>query len=238
VKGALAIAGRELRASFYSPAGYIIVALFMLLASGVFIARGFDQGKPASLRPVFEWGLWLLLLVCPAISMRAIAEEKRLGTFETLMTSPVNEAQVVLGKFFGCFGFLAAMLAPTLLLVIVLELYGRPDYGELLCGYFGLLLAGSAYIASGMLASTLTVSQAAAFLMTVFFWLILSVTTKVLPPYVSQSWSEGLFAADPDPRLRDFAIGLIDSSNVIYFTSITALFLVAAIKTLELGRWR
>lgn len=234
----MAIAKRELRSTLFTPGGAIITALFMLLAGGLFVLFGFDQGKPASMRTVFELGLWLLVFVCPAISMRAITEEKRQGTYEMLMTSPVSEAQVILGKFFGALGFLAVMLLPTALLIFALELYGRPDYGEMVCGYLGLLLAGSAYLASGIFASTLTISQAAAFLMTVFFWVIFGATAHFLPRFVGEPWASMLYAADPDPRLRDFAIGLLDTSNVVYFVSITFLFLVAAAKSLELGRWR
>ena len=130
----LAIAGRELRAYFLSPTGYVVAALFLLLLGIVFIVRAFDQGQPASLRPVFDIGAWVLLFICPAISMRAISEERRLGTFEALMTCPVSETEVILGKFGAGVGLLCVILAPTALYVLALELYGRPDYGELASG--------------------------------------------------------------------------------------------------------
>ena len=191
----LALAGRELRSYFLSPGGYIIIALF-LLTSGFAFVRLFESGQPASLRGVFELGTWMLMFICPAISMRAISEERRLGTFEMLMTCPVSEGEVIVGKFIAMLGFLVLMLVPTAVHVAALELYGRPDYGELLCGYLGMILVGSAYLASGV------------------------------------------FAADPDPRLRDFAIGLIDTSNIVYFVSLTVLFLAAAVRSLEARRWR
>ena len=234
----LAIAGREFRAVLLSPAGYIVTALYALFACMAFVFFAFDQGRPASMRVVFEASLWLLMFVCPAISMKAIAEGRRMGTFEMLMTSPVREGQVIVGKFLGCLGFLVIILLPTLIPVLVLEMYGRPDYGEVLCGYLGLLLVGSAYLATGIFASTVTISQAAAFLMTLFFWLILGVGTRTLTRLVGPPWSEAVFAADPDPRLRDFAIGLIDSANVVYFVSFTAVFLIIAVKSLEIARWR
>jgi ABC-2 type transport system permease protein len=180
----------------------------------------------------------MLMFICPAISMRAISEERRLGTFEMLMTSPINEAEVILGKFIAAVGFLILMLLPTLAHAGLLELYGRPDYGELLCGYLGMTLAGMAYLSSGILASTLTTSQVVAFLATLFFWLGLSIGAKMLPQYLHEPWATAAFAADPDPRLRDFAIGLIDSSNVIYFLSLTGLFLMASVRALEVRRWR
>src|SRR5690606_34131428 len=145
---------------------------------------------------------------------------------------------VVLGKFFAALGFLLVMLVPTLALVWALELYGRPDYGELASGYLGMMLAGAAYLASGILASTLTTSQMAAFLVTLFFWIALSIGAKVLPGYLPEPWATAAFAVDPEPRLRDFAIGLIDTSHVVYFVSLTAVFLVAAVRSLETRRWR
>jgi len=234
----LALTGRELRSYFLSPVGYIVTALFLVMTGLIFMRYTFDQGQPASLRPVFELGTWMLLFVCPAITMRAISEERRLGTFEMLMTCPISETEVILAKFIAAMGFLVLMLVPTFVHVLLLELYGRPDYGELFCGYLGMLLAGMAYMSSGMLASTLTTSQVVAFLVTLFFWLALSIGAKFLPQYLHEPWATAAFAADPDPRLRDFAIGLIDSSNVIYFVSLTALFLIAAIQTLEARRWR
>lgn len=233
----MALAGRDLKSYFFSPVGYIITALFMLLVSLIFMRYTLNQGQPASLRPVFELGTWLLLFVCPAISMRAISEERRLGTFEMLMTAPVSETEVILGKFLAAVGFLLLMLVPTLVHVAVLERHGRPDYGELLCGYLGMMLAGAAYLSSGILASTFTTSQVVAFLVTLFFWLGLSIGAKLLPNYLHEPWATAAYAADPDPRLRDFAIGLIDSSNLVYFLSLTMLFLVASVRSLQTRRW-
>lgn len=234
----LALAGRELRSFFLAPAGYIVIALFLVMSGVVFIVRAFDSGQPASMRPVFEWGTWMLLFVCPAISMRSISEERRMGTFEMLMTCPVTETQVILGKFVATIMFLAMMLVPTAVQVVALEQFGRPDYGELLCGYLGMLLVGGAYLASGILASTLTTSQLVAFLLTLFFWVGLSAAAKIAPGYLPEPWSTAAFAADPDPRLRDFAIGLIDTSNIVYFISLMALFLIAAVQSLQVRRWR
>jgi ABC-2 type transport system permease protein len=233
-----AIVGREVRSTLLSPVGFIVAALFALMTGIVFLARSFDQGQPASMRPVFEWGTWLLLLVCPAISMRAIAEERRLGTYEMLTSCPVGERSIILGKFLASVIFLAVILLPTLAQVLALEWYGRPDYGEIACGYLGLLLAGAAYLASGLLASALTNSQIVAYLMTLFFWLALSLGAKLLPARLPAQWADIAFMADPDPRLRDFAIGLIDTSNIVFFCTLAVFFLVAATRVLEAGRWR
>lgn len=232
------IAKRELPAYLLSPAGYVITALFLLITGFLFAFAGFEQGQTASMRPTFEVITWVLLFICPAVAMRTISEELRSGTFETLMTAPIREVEVVVGKFLGSAVFLILMLLPTGIYVIALELYGRPDYGELLCGYLGVILAGSAYLAGGILASTLTSSQVVAFLVSVFFWVGLVFGAKMLPARLDENWAGLVRAIDPDLRLGNFAIGLFDTSDVVYFLSITALFLAAAVKALEVRRLR
>ncbi|MGI9013947.1 MAG: ABC transporter permease subunit [Phycisphaerales bacterium] len=232
-----AIARRDFASYFLTPAGYIITALYLLFTAGFFI-YGFQQGQTASMRPVFEYGAWLLLFIGPAITMRMMSEEMRMGTMEMLITAPLREREIVLGKFIAALAFLFVMLLPTAVFVVALELYGRPDYGELGCGYLGLLLAGTAYIASGIFASTTTGSQVVAFLLALFFWLVLSIGTKLLPPYLPGDWGRWLIMFDPDLRFRDFAIGLVDTANIVFFLGLTVVFLVAATKSLEARRWR
>jgi len=233
-----AIVAREVRSNFLSPIGYLVAALFAAVTGVIFMARTFDLGQPASMRMVFEWGTWLLLFVCPAISMRMIAEEKRVGTWEMLASCPVSDRGIILGKFIGGMIFLAIILLPCAVQVVALERYGRPDYGEIACGYLGLLLAGAAYLSSGLLASALTSVQAIAFISTLFFWLGFSLAAKLLPAYLPARWADVAFALDPDPRLRDFAIGLLDTSNVVFFITLTMFFLIAAMRVVGAGRWR
>lgn len=234
----LAIAGRELRYSFLTPGGYIITALFLLIAGGVFFFTSFASGEIASLRSVFGMGTWMLTFIGPAVTMRLFSEELRLGTIEMLMTSPLREVEVVLGKFLGALGLLMIMLVPTGVFILALEMYGRPDYGEMAAGYLGLLLAGTAYLASGLLASTFTSSQPVAFLLALFFWLTLGIGAKLLPAHLEEPWLGIVFALDPDMRLRDFTIGLIDSSNVVFFLSLAAVFLIGAVISLQCRRFR
>lgn len=261
----LTIARRELMCYLLAPSGYIIIAVFMAATALMYFlwgdlwGGGFNQGNPASLRLVFSGGIFVLLFVGPAISMRTLSEEYRMGTVEMLLTSPVTEPQIIIGKFAGSFGFLITMLVPTLLYVVALELYGRPDYGELLCGYLGMVLAGSAFLATGLLFSTLTASQVLAYLVTLFFWLILLLLTKGLPALASlgdwsgggepsalamrvQDWSVAaarfIGAADPQRAVRDFAVGLIDSYNIMYFLGFTIVPLIMAIVALRLRRAR
>ena len=262
----IAITRRELGSYLYSPVGYLLPALFLFFTSLIYFAAapllvgsGFSQGQPASLRMFFEVGVWVFFIVGPAISMRTISDEVAQGTIETLMTAPVTDSQVIVGKFFGAFGFLVIMLLPTLLYVVILELYGRPDYGELLCGYLGMLLVGAASIASGILASALTRSQMLAYFTTLFFWLVVMLATMLLPFLASLteglagrpdnspvlelalSWlgnAAGFLAAgNPITRVRGFLVGLVDTFNIVYFVSFTTVFLVVAVRALGLRRW-
>ena len=244
MRATAAIAGRELRAYFLTPGGYVVAALFTLLNGLLFVRLVFNQGDVAALRPIFGFSMVAFMLLCPAITMRAISEELRLGTIEVLMTAPVRSGAIIAGKFLAALGFLVVLLVPTLLFVVALEVHGRPDYGELACGYFGVILAGSAYLASGVLASTLTASQVVAYLVTVFFWLILLLLTSLVPQVelLPAAWRDAsagvLFALDPSARLRGFAIGLIDTADVVYFCSLTILLLVASVVSLDARRWR
>ena len=244
MRAASAIAGREIRAYFLSPGGYVIAALYLLVNGWLFVRYVFNPGEVATLRPIFSFSMLAFMLICPAVTMRMISEELRLGTIETLMTGPVRSAEIIFGKYLAALGFLSLLLAPTLVFVVALEVYGRPDYGELVCGYLGVLLAGSVYLASGILASTLTASQVVAYLITVLFWIIVLLATKgvlqtdLLPGAWQERVADVVIAADPAMRLADFAIGLFDSAHVVYFGSLTLVLLIASAGSLETRRWR
>lgn len=261
---ALAIARREVAASFLSPVGWLVTALFLFFVGSVFFivgpqlaGAGFAPGRPASMRLFFEVGIWAMLVVAPATSSRLLAEEIRLGTLETLMTSPIRESTIIWGKFLGAMGTLVVMLAPTLIFIVALERYGRPDYGEIACGYAGLLLVGAACTASGLLASSMTGSQVLAYLLTTFAWLVLLLVTIGLPVLAgaveaAQSTADGALGAllgaiagaarvvaegNPVARMRGFVIGLVDSFGIVYFLGLVAVFLFGATRSLGLRRW-
>ncbi len=238
MNGLVTLAVREYRAYFLSATGYVVAFLFLLLTGAVFIAQAFQQDAVASLRPVFTSGTWLLLFIAPAVTMRMLSEEFRLGTYEMLATCPLRERTIVLAKYAASLGVLITLLAPTALYVVALEQYGRPDYGELACGYAGLVLAGAAYLAVGLAASALTSSQVVAYLGALFFWLALSLGSSLAAPLVNDPWSDLIAACSPDPRLRDFAIGLVDSANVVYFLAFVAAALPAAVAALQWRRIR
>ena len=236
----LAITRRELSAFFRLPVGWVVIALFVFLTSTVFALSAIEPGKVASLRGFFQLAGWLLLPVVPAISMRLIAEELRSGTIEPLMTSPVGDFTVVLGKFLSGLIFLICMLVPTLALVVVLRLIAspHPDSGPIIAGYLLLVLLGSLYLSIGLLISTFTSNQTLAFLATLFTLMGLLMLPALpltdAPPLVASA----IEALSVHTRAADFARGLIDLTHVTFFLSASAFFVVCAWVSLQSRRWK
>jgi ABC-2 type transport system permease protein len=231
------IARREFSSYFHSPIAYVAMTLF-LVASGFSFVRDFEPGKPAALRLIFDWMIWFLVLIIPILSMGMLSQEWATGTIETLMTAPVGETDVVVGKFLGSFGLLVVMLLPTLLYAVMLRMYGHPDVGPIISGYLGILLVGALFISIGLFCSSLTRSQIVAAVSCVA---ILSVIT-VIPWYaggmaLSKSWrvvvDQAVFK-----RYTEFSKGVLDLANVVFFVLTTAVFLFVTVKVLESRRWK
>lgn len=235
----LTIARREMTSMFYSPVGYVVFGLFGLGAS-IFFLLSFVPGEAASLDVVFGVVVSLLVLLAPAISMRSVSEELHQGTLELLMTAPVSDPQVILGKWLGTMGFYCLLLSPLLVFIALLEIFGDPDYGPLLSGVAGLLLVGGFYLAIGVFASTLTRSQIVSFIATVFIILIFTLGMSILRglPWIPESIKSVAIYLSVFEQFRGFGTGLLELSNIVYFVTGTALFLFIAIQTLESRRWR
>src|SRR5438067_4227838 len=136
------IARRELASYFHSPIAYVALFLF-ILATGCAFYRDFQPGQPAGMRTLFDWMVWFLVFIIPVLSMGLMAQEWASGTIETMMTAPIAETDIVVGKFIGAFTFLLVLLAPTLLYVVMLAIFGPPDYGPIVSGYVGIILVGA-----------------------------------------------------------------------------------------------
>ncbi len=237
-----AIAVREFQSFYRIPVGWIVLALYMLLCGMVFALWTLVPGEPASLRSFFGISGFLLLPVAPAVSMRLVSEELKSGTIEPLMTSPVGDGTIVLGKYLGACAFLVTLLAPTLLLVLALRLVsdGSPDAGPIVSGYLSLVLMGSLFVAAGMFVSALTSNQTLAFLGTFLFLLVFMLATGELAshPALPKWLSSALVWLSPGRRLEDFAKGVLDVSHVVYFVLGTGWFLSLAAVALQSRRWR
>lgn len=236
MSGTLAIARRDLAAAFATPLGWLLPAASALLCGVVFMSVGFRNGEPANLRGVLVALGWATVLLAPAVAMRSLAEERRSGTLELLAAAPLRESAIVLGKFLAAMGLLATLLLPAIVLAIPLELHGSPDFGELACGLLGLLLAGGAIVALGILASSAVSSQLLAYLATMIPWLALVLAVKLLPSWSPPAIADALRGIDPLRRLDAFVIGLFDSANAASFLAAAAACLSLA--TLSLARPR
>lgn len=236
---AIAIARRELSSYFRTPAGWVIIALYLLLTGFVFAFDILAPGSPASLRTFFAIAGWLLLPVAPAISMRLIADERRSGTIEALLTAPVGSGSLVAGKYLGGVAFLLLMVAPTLAYVGVLWRVASspPDLGPILSGYACLLMLGLLYLAIGTLASSLTQNSTLAFiasLVAILGALLLPAAADVLPPALRPA----LAALSVTSRVNDFARGVIDTAHLVFFITTSLWLLLLAVLVMEARRWR
>ena len=239
----LIIAKREFRSYFDSPIAYIVICLsfFALGLMFFFLNGGFWQLDRASISRLFEsTPMGLSFLVVPVVTMRLLAEERRSGTLEMLITLPVKDSDVVIGKYLGALGLVLILVLSTLAYPVVMFKFpwnlGPLDGGPVLSGYLGMVLFCCAAVAIGLLISALTESQAVAFFITFFvlgaLWLFGDLASKaggtlaILLNYVSfQS------------RLSNFWRGLVDSRDVVYFLSLTALSLMVAFRALERRKW-
>jgi ABC-2 type transport system permease protein len=235
---ATVIARREIGSYFHSPIAYVAMTLF-LVASGISFLNDFEPGQPAALRSIFDWMIWFLVLIVPILSMGLLSQEWATGTIETLMTAPVGETDVVLGKFLGSFGLLVVMLIPTLLYVVMLRIYGHPDAGPIVSGYLGILLVGALFISVGLFCSSLTRSQIVAavasaailVLITIIPWFVGS--KAALPKFWRSVIDQAVFK-----RYTDFSKGVLDLGNIVFFVLTTAVFLFVTVKVLESRRWK
>jgi ABC-2 type transport system permease protein len=239
----LIIAKREFRSYFDSPLAYVVICLSFLVLGAFFflVGGGFWQVDRASVSRMFELApLGLAFLVVPVITMRLIAEEKRSGTLEMLITLPVKDSDVILGKYLGALGMLMVLVLATLAYPIVMFKWpwnlGPLDTGPVLAGYVGLTLFCATAAAIGLLLSSLTESQSIAFFITVFV-LIALWFTGTLARWVGGGFGNVLNFVAFDSRLSGFSRGLIDTRDVVFFLSVTVTCLVIAFRALERRKW-
>lgn len=228
------IAKRELKSFFTSPVAYIVTALF-LIAVGIFFYSTFFLNKKAELRIFFSMLPYAFTVFVPALTMRLFAEEQKTGSIETLMTLPVTENQVVLGKFFAAFITSIAMLIPTLFYVITLTFFGNPDYGPIIGGYIGAILLCAAYSAIGTFASSITKNQIIAFFTALAISALLTLIDLFMI-FIPGSFVKFLSFFSVVTHFNSIARGIIDSRDIIYLLSLTVVFILLTIKSQELRR--
>lgn len=254
----LLVMNKELKSYFYSPIAYVVITIFLAVTGYLFYNNmasfstiSFQaQANPMLakqsnmlnitenvVRPLFGLISMVMLMMMPLLTMRLFAEEKKAGTLELLLTYPVTDAQVLLGKFFACLTVFATMLLLSLTYPLFIAAYGRPEIGPIVTGYIGLFLMGAAFISLGIFASSMTENQiiaaTVAFGALIFFWMISFSTAYVGP---TLAWILTYLAMTE--HLESFAKGVLDSGDLIYYINFTALFLFLTLRVLESKKWR
>lgn len=217
------IAKRELNAFFDSLIAYILLVVFLGLSgffTWLFGSDVFFVGQ-ATLSPFFSIAYWTLFFFTPALTMKMLAEEKRSGTIELLLTKSVSDWDVVVGKFLACFTLIAIALALTLPYYFTIWAIGPVDHGAVWTGYIGMLLMSMTFISIGLFASSITNSQIVAFLLSlfigVFFLIIFDILANNFTGFLGQVFNFLSLSYHYDSVSR----GVIDSRNIIYFLSIS-----------------
>jgi gliding motility-associated transport system permease protein len=250
-----AIAQKELKSYFASPIAYIVLGFWAFMYGWFFVTMlnffvrqsmqmsQFMQGPSAVnvnqqlIRPVLQNVTILLLFLMPMVTMRTYAEEKRSGTIELLLTSPLTDFQIIMGKFLGALALWAVMLAVSLIHIGLLFVYGRPEWKPIVTAYVGLLLMGGAFISLGLFISSLTKNQIVAGVVTFMVFLLLWVLNWI-----------GSFSGPTIDKLTeylsiinhydDFGKGVLDTTHIIYYLSFITFGLFLTAKSVDTERWR
>jgi ABC-2 type transport system permease protein len=256
----LAVYAKEMRSYFVSPVAYVIAGVFLFLSGYLFrnilmqfnfLCLQFSQrsqymgqmGMPNLnvnefvVTQFFGVMDFIWLLVVPMLTMRLFAEEKKTGTIELLMTSPITTTQVLLGKFFACLSLYSMIVALTLVYCVILEFYGDPDWGPIWTAYLGYLLLGGTFIGVGILASALTENQIVAVLLA-FGSLLLLWLIDWSASFAGPTSAKILQYLSIIEHLEDFQRGVIDTKDVVFYLSFTFFTLFLTSRALESRRWR
>jgi ABC-2 type transport system permease protein len=250
-----AVFKKEMRLYFGSPMAYVVFTFFLVI-SGWFFSQIFLYYSDASMRafmqpqfsqtlnvvdnvmrPLFSNMGVVLLFFMPMLTMRLFAEEKRSGTMELLLTYPIRDGEVLLGKFLAAEALFAILLTLTLVYPALVAFFTRVEWGPILTGYLGLLLAGGTFLAVGVLISSLTENQIVAgfgsFGVLLAFWIVGWGAEFAAPP-----WRGVLQYLSMTDHMDGFSRGVVDTKDVVYYVSAIALALFLTLRSLESKRWR
>jgi len=249
----LTIARKELKSYFASPIAYILIGFFALVfgwfyyvSVSFFLQASLQMGMPGAgqinintmaIRPLLQNVAVVALFMLPLITMRTYAEEKRSGTIELLLTSPLTDTQIVLGKFFGAVALYALMLLVTWIHIGILFIYGNPEWKPIVTGYLGLLLMGSSFLSIGLLISSLTRNQIVAGMVT-FAVLLLLWTLNWMSESAGPTMQKVLSALSITERFDDFSKGVVSVSHLVYYVSFISFGLFLTAKSVDSERWR
>jgi ABC-2 type transport system permease protein len=235
MKKVIPIFRREIFAYFFSPMAYIVISVFLLL-TGWFFTSDLFLADESSLRSVFSIIPFIFIFFAPAITMRLLSEERKSGTIELLVTMPITDMEIVIGKFLAGLGLLVVALVFTLPYALTILILGKPDMGMLVTGYLGLVLMGASYISVGVFASTISKNQVVSFIiafMIIFILFLINKFLLVMPPYLVPV----LQYLSIDYHFANISRGVIDSRDLVYYLSLIVFMLSLAKLSLESRKW-
>ncbi len=231
----LSIFRKELKSYFNSPVAYIVITVFLLISGWFFSTNFFLMGQ-ATVRTALSVIPLIFIFFIPAITMRSIAEEKKSGTIELLVTMPTKDMDIILGKFLAGLVLLTIAIMFTLTYALTASMLGNLDGGPTFGGYLGLLLMGSIYLSIGLFASSMTENQITAFIISFLIIFVFFMLDKVLI-FVPGPLVSSFEYLSVDYHFNSLLRGVIDTRDIIYFISMTAFMLVLAGRSLESRKW-
>jgi len=254
MRNILAIAHRETKAYFGSPIAYVVIGVYALLFGYFFYALliYFDRqsmqmagmGGPQSvnineqlIRPVFLNSNVILLFMLPLITMRTYSEEKRSGTIELLLTSPLTDFQIIMGKFLGAMTLYGAVIGITLIHMALLFAFGQPEWKPIATAYLGMLLMGGCFISVGLLISSVTKNQIVAAVLTWGVFLLLWVINWIAS-FMGPTTAAVLNYLSITGHLEDFTAGVLDTRHLVYYVSFITFGLFLTARSVDTERWR
>ncbi|EPF31315.1 hypothetical protein HMPREF9194_01660 [Treponema maltophilum ATCC 51939] len=228
------IVKRELGAYFTGAVGYIVIGLFLLISGFLFFNVFFLENR-AELRRFFSTLPVLFAFFIPAVTMRLFAEERKSGSLETLMTLPVSSVDVVMGKFWASLAFTSVMIAPTLVYALTASLFGSLDAAPVVCGYLGAVFLAAAFCSVGLFASASTKNQIVAFFIGWALCILLALIDQFLL-FLPARLANFLGYLSAGSHFTSVSRGIVDSRDLVYFVSLTAVFLTLTVKTIDSRR--
>ncbi len=236
IRNILAVAEREVRSYFVSPVAWVVTA-FMICIWGFLFGIIIPQSRQADLRPVLNNVSVTFLFAAPLLTMRLIAEEARSGTLELMLTQPLREVELVIGKYLGSVVFLVFMLVMTFYFPFLLQIFGSPDRGPMVGGYLGVLLQGMAFLSIGLMASSLTQNQIIAAAVTLVILLLLFLLDSLSRQFTGIVGQVAQYMSITR-RFEDMPRGVIDTKDVVFFLTVVLACLFITTQIVSARRWR
>jgi len=226
---------KEFKSYFTSPTAYVMIGLFVLLSSILFLFISINS-QTSDFRINLNIMSIILILIIPILTMKILADERKSGTEVLLITSPTSLTGIVVGKYLAALAVFLIMTAITFIYPVILSIFGKPALAEIIGGYVGFILLGAAFIAFGLFASSLTESQIIAAIVSIvgllLMWLLQSIA-----PSLGGIWSKILSWFSLYSRTEDLFAGILSLKSVVYYLSFSAIFVFLTIRVIEKRRW-